>query len=102
MPQGGTLTLGVAQGRLEPDVPAVVISVADTGIGIPPEDIPQVLEPFFTTKTEGKGTGLGLPICRRIVQEHQGTLAITSQVGHGTTIYVTLPSVASRQQTSLL
>jgi PAS domain S-box-containing protein len=91
MPQGGTLTLSVTPGALEPKRPAVVIEVTDTGIGIAPEDIPKVLEPFFTTKPEGKGTGLGLAICRRVVQEHQGTLAITSTVGAGTTVRIVLP-----------
>ena len=91
MAQGGTLTLGVTDGVLEPDSPAVVIEVTDTGVGIAPEDMPKVLEPFFTTKAEGKGTGLGLAICRRVVQEHQGTLALTSTVGVGTTVRIALP-----------
>ena len=91
MPQGGTLTLGVTAGVLEPGSPGVVIEFTDTGIGIDPEDMPKVLEPFFTTKAEGKGTGLGLAICRRVVQEHQGTLALTSTVGVGTTVHIVLP-----------
>ncbi len=91
MPQGGTLTLGVTLGQLEPGAPAVVITFTDTGIGIAPEDMPRVMEPFFTTKEEGKGTGLGLAICRRIVQEHHGTIEISSTVGQGTTICLTLP-----------
>jgi PAS domain S-box-containing protein len=91
MPQGGTLTLGVTSGVLEPERPAVVIEVADTGVGIAPEDMLRVQEPFFTTKAEGKGTGLGLAICRRVVQEHQGTLTLTSTVGVGTTVRLVLP-----------
>jgi signal transduction histidine kinase len=91
MPQGGTLTVGVATGRLEPEDPAVVITVTDTGIGIAPEDMAKVLEPFFTTKEEGKGTGLGLAICRRVVQEHHGTIALTSSLGMGTTVRLVLP-----------
>jgi signal transduction histidine kinase len=91
LPQGGTLTLGVTAGVLEPGRPAVVVEVTDTGVGITPEDIPRVLEPFFTTKEEGKGTGLGLAICRRVVQEHQGTLALTSTMGVGTTVRIVLP-----------
>ncbi len=91
MSQGGTLTLGVTAGVLEPGRPAVVIAVTDTGVGIAPEDMPKVLEPFFTTKAEGKGTGLGLAICRRVVQEHQGTLALTSTVDVGTTVRIVLP-----------
>ena len=87
MPQGGTLTL-----RLRPAGAGVVIEVSDTGIGIPPEHLARVTEPFFTTKEEGKGTGLGLAICKRIVQEHGGSLAVESTVGHGTTVRIELPA----------
>jgi signal transduction histidine kinase len=96
MPQGGTLTLRVTTGSLEPAVPAVVIAFLDTGVGITPEDMPKVLEPFFTTKPEGQGTGLGLPICQRIVQEHRGTIELSSTVGQGTTIRLTLPIANGR------
>ena len=91
MPQGGTLTLGVATRALATGTPAVVIAFTDTGIGIAPADMPKVMEPFFTTKEEGKGTGLGLAICRRIMQEHHGTIEISSEVGKGTTIRLALP-----------
>jgi two-component system, LuxR family, sensor kinase FixL len=101
MPQGGTLTLGVTPGQLESGASAVVITFTDTGIGIAPEDIPRVMEPFFTTKAEGKGTGLGLAICRRIVQEHHGTLEISSVVGQGTTIALTLPCTNATNETYL-
>lgn len=69
----------------------VLIDITDTGLGIAPEDIPMALEPFYTTKPEGKGTGLGLPICRRIVEEHHGTLSITSLRGRGTTVQIAFP-----------
>jgi signal transduction histidine kinase len=75
--------------------PFVVIEIADTGVGILPENLPKVMEPFFTTKPEGQGTGLGLPICRRIVQEHHGTLEIDSAPGSGTTVRIRLPAVNS-------
>ncbi|HEY7490803.1 MAG TPA: ATP-binding protein, partial [Candidatus Tectomicrobia bacterium] len=90
MPQGGTLTLRVAAGTTPTGRPVVRVEVSDTGCGIAPEHLPQVMEPFFTTKAEGKGTGLGLPICRRIVQEHHGTLELTSVVGQGTTVHLVL------------
>jgi hypothetical protein len=63
----------------------------DFQVGIAPADLPKVLELFFTTKLEGQGTGPGLPICRRIVQEHHGTFNIGSDVGQGTTVRIVLP-----------
>lgn len=91
MPQGGTLTLRIAPGRLEGGDAALVIEFADTGVGIPAEHLEKAMEPFFTTKEEGKGTGLGLAICRRIVQEHHGAIQIRSGVGEGTTVRIALP-----------
>jgi signal transduction histidine kinase/FixJ family two-component response regulator len=93
MPQGGTLTLRAAAPPPAGAAPAeVVVEVADTGAGIPPEHLAKVTEPFFTTKEEGKGTGLGLAICKRIVQEHGGTLTIDSALGRGTTVRIALPA----------
>jgi signal transduction histidine kinase len=89
MPQGGTLTLQV---RTAPPGQQIEIAISDTGMGIASDDLPRVMEPFFTTKPEGRGTGLGLPICRRIVQEHQGDLYIVSTVYEGTTVLITLPT----------
>jgi len=91
MPQDGTLTVRAAAGVLESGAPGVVMEFIDTGVGIAPADLPKVLEPFFTTKPEGQGTGLGLPICRRIVQGHHGTFNIVSDVGQGTTVRIVLP-----------
>jgi two-component system, LuxR family, sensor kinase FixL len=91
MPRGGQLHLRVQRGELPGPRPAVVIEVADTGTGIPPQHLARVTDPFFTTKEEGKGTGLGLAICKRIVVEHRGTLEIDSVVNRGTTVRITLP-----------
>lgn len=91
MPDGGTLTLRLAPGLLEDGRRALVLEFADTGSGISAEHLPRVMEPFFTTKEEDKGTGLGLAICRRAVQEHGGTICITSEVGKGTTVRIALP-----------
>jgi signal transduction histidine kinase len=91
MPHGGRLTPRVRPGSLPPARPAVVVEVADTGVGIAAEHLPRVTEPFFSTKPEGKGTGLGLAICKRIVEQHHGTLQVESRLGEGTTVRVTLP-----------
>jgi signal transduction histidine kinase len=67
----------------------VRLSVEDTGAGIPPEDLARVFEPYFTTKK--LGIGLGLALTKQIVEEHGGTIAITSRVGEGTTVVMRLP-----------
>jgi CheY-like chemotaxis protein len=74
-----------------------VISVADTGTGIPPEVLVRVLEPFFTTKEVGKGTGLGLPMVYGLAQQSGGTVSIHSTVGIGTTVELYLSRAAQAQ-----
>jgi len=71
---------------------AVEILIADTGCGIPPEDLSRVLEPFFTTKPNGNG--LGLSICRSVLWEVDGTLKIHSEPGGGTRVQVLVPEAA--------
>ncbi len=78
------LTTGVVEGRIQ-------MRVSDDGPGIPPEIRERVLEPFFTTKKEGQGTGLGLSLCNGIVQEHGGRIRVESQPGEGATFIVDLP-----------
>ncbi|MEM6426222.1 MAG: ATP-binding protein, partial [Cyanobacteria bacterium P01_D01_bin.128] len=70
---------------------SVQVSIKDTGPGMPAEVIDKIFNPFFTTKPVGKGTGLGLGICFKIVQQHQGTLEVKSEVGSGTEFLITLP-----------
>lgn len=94
MPHGGTMTLKLKPTSLEDGRPAVQIEVRDTGVGIAAAHLPHVFEPFFTTKDEDKGTGLGLPICKRIVEEHQGTLSISSEEHRGTCVALVLPAFA--------
>jgi signal transduction histidine kinase len=84
MPKGGTLTFETGQTG-----DWAVVSVTDTGIGIAPEDRERIFKPFFSNKASG--TGLGLSLTRRIVQEHGGTLGVTSAVGQGTTFALRLP-----------
>ena len=69
----------------------ITLLVTDTGPGIPPALQARIFEPFFTTKPPGVGTGLGLPLCRGIVEAHGGTLDVTSAPGHGATFRLTLP-----------
>ena len=64
------------------------IHIQDTGTGIAAEHLPRLFEPFFTTKKNG--TGLGLSICQRVAQEHQGSIEVKSELGHGTTFIVSL------------
>jgi signal transduction histidine kinase len=68
----------------------VVVEVRDSGSGIPPENLPRIFDPFFTTKPVGVGTGLGLPICHRIVNGLGGEIQVNSQVGKGTAFRVLL------------
>lgn len=75
--------------------PILQITIKDNGIGIPAENLGRLFEPFFTTKTNG--TGLGLPITRRIIEEHRGTIAVSSQAHHGTQFTITLPLLATHQ-----
>jgi len=70
---------------------AVVVTVADDGSGIPPENLDRIFDPFFTTKQTSKGTGLGLSICHGIVTEHGGQIYAKSQLGKGATFFIELP-----------
>jgi two-component system NtrC family sensor kinase len=76
--------------------PMVILSVGDTGVGIPARDLNRIFDPFYTTKPVGQGTGLGLSICFGIIQEHGGRIWAESEVGVGTTVYVALPLVQER------
>jgi signal transduction histidine kinase len=91
MPQGGKLTVRTTPMTLSDGKAAVKIEFADTGVGIPGDLLDKVMDPFFTTKAEGQGTGLGLAICKRIVQEHQGSIQIQSEIRVGTTVAIVLP-----------
>jgi signal transduction histidine kinase len=85
MPQGGTLTLEANASRGN-----FLITVTDTGVGIPRENLPRIFEPYFTTKP--KGSGLGLAIARRIAEAHGGALSVTSEAGQGCRFLLSLPN----------
>jgi two-component system, NtrC family, sensor kinase len=76
----------------------ITFQVQDTGSGIPKDIQSKIFEPFFTTKEVGKGTGLGLSLIFEIIQKHNGTVELTSEVGVGTTFTVYLPILAEEQQ----
>jgi PAS domain S-box-containing protein len=105
MAENGLLTLStrnetVDEGRISELASGeyVVISVKDTGTGIPPEVLARVLEPFFTTKEVGKGTGLGLPMVYGLAQQSGGTVTIQSTVGAGTTVELYLSRAAIERE----
>lgn len=92
MPKGGTLRFKAQNVARTPELPGpcVVISVSDTGCGIPKESLGRIWEPFFTSKPVGQGTGLGLPTVKRIVEAHHGVVKVLTGPD-GTTFYVHLP-----------
>jgi two-component system NtrC family sensor kinase len=90
MPDGGTIVVS-AMVREREAGPFLEVQIADTGVGIPPENLPRIFDPFFTTKEVGKGTGLGLSVSYGIVRAHGGLIEVKSEVGKGSTFTVALP-----------
>jgi two-component system NtrC family sensor kinase len=75
------------------DRETITIDISDNGIGIPEDDIPHIFEPFFSTKRDTSGIGLGLAIVHGIVKSHNGKIEVKSEIGKGTTISITLPII---------
>jgi signal transduction histidine kinase len=90
MPQGGTLSI-----TARPDKNSVDIAVADTGTGIPPDQLSQIMEPLYSTKT--RGLGLGLAISRAILDKNKGSLRVQSEVGKGSTFTLRLPAFQHKE-----
>lgn len=92
MPRGGRLRIEV---RENSQTEMVEIRVTDSGIGIPPDRLRLIFEPFYTTKEPDEhghgGTGLGLSVCRQIIEQHQGRIRVESAVGKGSTFTIKLP-----------
>lgn len=108
MPLGGTLTLKAKNIALDENYAQmnidakpgeyILLTVADTGTGMPPEVQNRIFDPFFTTKELGKGTGLGLATTLSIVKSHEGFINVYSEVGKGTQISVYFPAVESEKK----
>ena len=104
MPEGGTLTIETSRQPIGPDdvktCPGlaagdyVMVSVSDTGIGLSPEDAARAVEPFFTTKPHGQGSGLGLSMVYGFVRQSGGDLRFSSEPGKGTTVSMLIPAAA--------
>jgi PAS domain S-box-containing protein len=92
IPTGGSIRIAT----LPADDHSLTIEVADSGIGIAPENVAKIYDPFYTTKGVGRGTGLGLAVSYGIVQEHSGHISVESSPGHGTIFRITLPTVNGR------
>ncbi|MBW4546249.1 MAG: response regulator [Symplocastrum torsivum CPER-KK1] len=107
MPDGGRLSIcaenqfidrSYAQMHLDAQVGSyIVVTVTDTGIGIPPEILDRIFEPFFTTKELGKGTGLGLSTVMGIIKSHNGFINVSSVIGKGTEFKVYIPAIESTE-----
>jgi signal transduction histidine kinase len=90
MPAGGRLVF-----RHLVDGPFLTLVVSDTGEGIPEENREKIFDPFFTTKRNGEGTGLGLAVCRKIIEQHGGKITVSSRPGEGTEFRISLPFAPS-------
>ena len=88
MPTGGELRLAT---RYDIERNNVVVTIEDTGVGIPPQNLDRIFEAFFSTKEEVKGVGLGLTICYGLIREHGGRIDVASEVGKGTVFTIQLP-----------
>ena len=95
MPAGGEIRTAVRRSANE-----AVVWVRDTGEGIAPENVSRLFDPVFTTRPEGQGNGLGLPICRLIVQRHGGTITVESVLGEGSAFTIRLPLMAGMSSTT--
>ena len=92
IPDGGRIVVATSTA----DDGSLIAEISDTGIGIAPENVAKIYDPFYTTKGVGQGTGLGLAVTYGIVQEHTGRISVDSTPGHGTTFRITLPAARAR------
>ncbi len=90
MADKGTLKVATAQKTVD-GIPYVTVKISDTGEGIPPEKADKIFEPFYTTKISTRGVGLGLSICKKIMEDHEGFITVESTVGTGTAFTLYFP-----------
>lgn len=93
MVSGGTITITTQVTALNTSQRGVTITITDTGVGIPPELLPRIFDLFVTTKEPDKGTGLGLALCQEIIKALGGSISLTSEVGKGTCVTISLPTL---------
>jgi signal transduction histidine kinase len=91
MSEGGTLSVTTRRDLDDQGRDAIVIEFADTGVGIPEQELQKIFDPFYTTKELGKGTGLGLSLSYNIVKRFKGDIKVGSEVGRGTIFTIILP-----------
>jgi signal transduction histidine kinase len=99
MPNGGNLTVEARLKEVDGDARAVAITVIDNGNGIDETDLGKIFQPFFSAK-KGKGIGLGLSICNRIIENHGGKISVESKPGKGTSFRIHLPLEQSHADVS--
>lgn len=97
MPKGGNLTLSLKSesqaSNLQVAQDYIMICIQDSGVGIPPENISLLFEPFYTTKTQGPASGLGLFVSHLIIDRYGGTIEVESELGNGTTFIIKVPAI---------
>ena len=91
MPSGGTITVECFIAVINGGSTSAVVRISDTGLGIPHEIAERIFEPFYTTKKKGKGTGLGLALCKRIIALHKGTIVVEETNNRGACFRIDLP-----------
>ncbi len=97
MPKGGTLSIGTHVEFLN-EIHYVAVTVTDTGVGIHDDRLQMIFEPFYTTKEIGRGTGLGLPLCKKIMDEHNGLIRASSTVGKGSFFSLYFPYQSKEEE----
>lgn len=97
MPDGGSLQITTSRGKDDQGRDAILVAFADTGSGIPQNDLAKIFDPFYTTKEVGKGTGLGLSLSYNIIKRFKGDITVDSEVNRGTVFTIIIPVEQEKQ-----